>query len=148
MTYTSYYNNLGINAFAISAVLKEAGFLTLPKIALILPLAAHGETIRKLSHGSLRFISFEHYIIENVDLFYNFNERYYASLNPTLNALQFLNEIDVITLKDDGAIIRNEMPFDIAMGKRAERLWRASANIASMLSVDSEIFYLNARIEL
>lgn len=148
MKISSYYNNLGMNAFAISSVLKEAGFLTLPQIALILPVVAHRQMIKKLAHGSFRFVSFEQYIIDNIEFFYNFNERYLASLTPTVNAIQFLNEIGVVQLKDDGAIIACELPFDASMGKRAERVKRASPSIAALVSGSPEIFYLNARIEL
>ncbi|WP_448149288.1 three component ABC system middle component [Labrys miyagiensis] len=148
MKFGSYYNNLGINAFAISSVLKEAGFLTLPKITLILPVVAHREMVKKLGYGKFRFVSFEEYLIDNIEYFYNFNERYLASLIPTVNALQFLYEIGVIQLKDDGAVIASALPFDASMGKRAERVQRASANIAALVSGNAEVFYLNARIEL
>lgn len=148
MKFSSYYNNLAINAFAISAVLKHAGFLTLPKIALILPVVAHREMVKKLSNRSFRFVSFEQYLIDNIEHFYNFNERYFSSLTPTLNALQFLCEVSVVQLKDDGAVVASVLPFDASMGKRAERVERASANIAALVSGNADVFYLNARIKL
>lgn len=104
--------------------------------------------VRKLSHGSFRFVSFEQYLIDNIEFFYNFNDRYLASLTPTVNALQFLYEIGVIHLKDNGAAIASDLPFEASMGKRAERVKRASANIAALVSGNAEVFYLNARIEL
>ncbi|MEM9630239.1 MAG: three component ABC system middle component [Pseudomonadota bacterium] len=148
MKYSSYYNNLGINSFAISSVLKEAGFLTIPQIALILPVVAHRQMVKKLAHGKFRFVSFEQYLIDNIELFYNFNERFVSSLTPTVNALQFLYEIGVVQLTDGGAVIASDLPFDASMGKRAERVKRASANIAALVSCDADVFYLNARIEL
>jgi len=148
VTFSSYYNNLGINAFAISSVLKEAGFLTFPQILLILPVVAHRQTVKTLAHGSFRFVSFENYLIDNIEFFYNFNERYLSSLAATVNALQFLHEIGVVKLRDDGAVIASDLPFDASMGKRAERVKRASANIAALVSGNAEVFYLNARIEL
>ncbi|TIV60825.1 three component ABC system middle component [Mesorhizobium sp.] len=148
MKFSSYYNNLGINAFAIASVLKEARFLTLPKISLILPVVAHRQMLQKLAHGTFRFISFENYLIDNIEFFYNFNERYLASLGPTINSLQLLLEIGVVQLKDDGAVIASDLPFDASMGKRAERIRRASSNIAALVSGDAEVFYLNARIVL
>lgn len=148
MKFSSYYNNLGINAFAISSVLKEAEFLTLPKISLILPVVAHRQMVKTLAHGSFRFVSFEHYLVDNIEFFYNFNERYLVSLTQTVNALQFLYEIGVLKLKDNGAVIASDLPFDASMGKRAERVKRASANIAALVSGNAEVFYLNARIEL
>lgn len=148
MKFGSHYNNLAINAFAISAVLKHAGFLTFPEIALILPVVAHREMVIKLSNRSFRFVSFEQYLIDNIEHFYNFNERYFSSLTPTLNALQLLCEIGVVQLKDDGAVVAFALPFDASMGKRAERVERASANIAALVSGNANVFYLNARIKL
>ncbi|MBY5665584.1 three component ABC system middle component [Rhizobium leguminosarum] len=148
MKFSSYYNNLGVNAFSISSVLKEARFLTLPNTALILPVVSHREMVKKLADRRFRFVSFEQYLIDNIEHFYNFNERYLASLTPTVNALQFLCEIGVVKLKDDGAVIASALPFDTSMGKRAERVQRASANIAALVSGNAEVFYLNARIEL
>ena len=129
-------------------MLKDAGFLTLPQIALVLPVVAHRDMIKKLAHGSFHFASFEQYLIDNIEFFYNFNERYLASLTPTINALQFLHEIGVIQLNDNGAVIASELPFDASMGKRAKRVKRASANIAALVSENTDVFYLNARIEL
>jgi len=143
-----YYNNLGINAFAISSVLKEAGYLTFPKIALILPIVAHRVTMKKLSNRRFHFVSFEHYLIDNIEHFYNFNDRYSASLAPMVNALQFLCEIGVVQLKENGAVIASALPLHTSMGKRAERIQRAAANIAALISGNPETFYLNARIEL
>lgn len=148
MTFKSHYNNLAIDAFAIASVLNKACFLTLPQVALILPTVAHREMVKKLANARFSFVSFEQYLIDNIEHFYNFNERYLASLTPTTNALQLLNEIGVIQLKDGGAAILSALPFDASMGKRAERVHRASANIASLVSGDVEVFYLNARIEL
>lgn len=148
MKFSSYYNNLGINAFALSSVLREAQFLPLSKIALILPIIAHREMVIKLANKRFRFISFENYLIENIDYFYNFNDRYLASLIPTLNALQFLCEIGAVELKEDGAAIASGLPYDASMGKRAGLVQRAAGNVAALVSGSAEVFYLNARIQL
>jgi hypothetical protein len=145
---SSLYNNLAIDAFAISSVLNEARFLTIPEIALILPIVAHRETVRKLSNRTFRFVSFEQYLIDNIDHFYNFNDRFLAALAPTMNALQLLHEVGVLQLKGNGAEIVCALPLDASMGKRAERVHKASAKIASMITGNAEVFYLNARIEL
>lgn len=148
MKFGSYYNNLGINAFSIFAVLEKADFLTFPKLMLILPVVAHRGMVKQLARSTFRFVSFEQYFIENVSFFYNFGDRYTAALAPTVNALQFLNEIGVLQFQDGGAVVSSDLPFNVAMGKRAERVHRASANIAALISGDAEAFYLNARIEL
>ncbi|ACE99397.1 conserved hypothetical protein [Rhodopseudomonas palustris TIE-1] len=148
MKFSSYYNNLGINAFAISSVLEAAGFLSIPQIALILPVVAHRQMVKKLADGRFHFVSFEQYLIDNIEFFFNFNERYFASLTPTVNALQFLREMNAIELDGGGAVNASGLPFDASMGKRAERVKRASPNIAALISGNTEVFYLNARIEL
>lgn len=148
MKFSSFYNNLSIDAFAISAVLEKAEFLTFPRLMLILPIVAHRETIKQLSHGKFHVIGFEQYFIEETQYFYNFAERYRACLAPTFNALQLLNELGCLKFCEDGAAIATPMPFTKAMGNRAERIHRASTNIAALISGSADVFYLNARIEL
>ncbi len=144
----SHYNNIAIDAFAISSVLHKCIFMTLPEIALILPIIAHRDTVKKLSNRSFRFVSFEQYFIDNIDHFYNFNDRFLNALTPMMNAVQLLHEIQVISLLDAGVMIKSPLPFDASMGKRAGRIYQAAENIASMISGHAEVFYLNARIEL
>lgn len=148
MNFASYYNNLGIEAFALASVLSKAKLLTLPQVALVLPIVAHKDMTKQLARARFRFSGFEEYLIENVEYFYNFADRYSASLTPTVNAIQFLNEIGVAELRGEDFAIVSELPFNSAMGKRAERIERASANIAKLVSGNAEIFYLNARIDL
>lgn len=148
LNYSAYYNNVAINAFAISSVLKHVGFLTLPKLALILPIVAHRDMVKQLAHGRFQFVSFEQYLIENIGYFSNFNERYLGSIKATVNAIQFLTDIGIVRLEDGGVVIATPIPFDKTMGKRAERIQRASANIAGLISGNADVFYLNARIEL
>jgi len=145
---SSFYNNLGIDAFAISAVLEKAEFLTFPRLMVILPIVAHRDMVRQLAHARFRVVSFEQYFIEQTQYFYNFAERYQACLAPTVNALQLLNEIGSLKFRTDGAAIDAPMPITSAMGKRANRIHRASSNIAALITGSADVFYLNARIEL
>ncbi|OAJ69157.1 hypothetical protein A0123_00211 [Gluconobacter cerinus] len=115
---------------------------------LILPIVAHRGMVKQLSHARFRFIGFEQYFIEHAEFFYNFGERYTANLAPTVNALQLLNEIRALKLQNGGAASLTPIPIDKAMGNRADRIHRASANIADLISGSTEIFYLNSRIEL
>lgn len=145
---SSFYNNLGINAFAISAVLEKAEFLTFPRLMLILPIVAHREMVRQCAHARFQIVSFEQYFIENTQHFYNFSERYHACLAPTVNALQLLNEIGSLEFHSEGASIVSPIPITAALGNRADRIHRASPNVAAIISGSVDVFYLNARIEL
>lgn len=148
MRLSSSYNNLGINAFAISAVLEKAEFLTFPRLMLILPIIAHRKMIRQFAHARFKIVSFEQYFIENTQNFYNFSERYHACLAPTVNALQLLNEIGSLEFRAEGAAIVSPIPITAALGNRADRIYRASSNVAAIISGSVDVFYLNARIEL
>lgn len=148
MNLSSFYNNLGIDAFAISAVLEKAEFLTFPRLMLILPIVAHRAMVRQLANSKSRIIGFEQYFIEQTQYFYNFADRYHACLAPTVNALQLLNEIGSLEFRADGAAIAAPMPITAAMGSRAARIHRASSNIATLIACSADVFYLNARIEL
>lgn len=148
MKVSSFYNNLGIDSFAISAVLEKAGFLTFPRLMLILPIVAHRDTVRQLANARFQVFSFEQYFIEKTEYFYNFPERYRACLAPTVNALQLLNEIGSLEFRPDGAAIVAPLPISATMGNRADRIHRASSNIAALISGSVDVFYLNARIEL
>ena len=148
MKLSSFYNNLGIDAFAISAVLEKAEFLTFPRLMLILPIVAHRDMVRQLANARFRIFSFEQYFIEKTQYFYNFAERNRACLAPTVNALQLLNEIGSLEFRSDGAAIVAPMPITAAMGSRANRIHCASSNIAAIISGSVDVFYLNTRIEL
>lgn len=148
MKLSSLYNNLGIDAFAVSAVLEKAEFLTFPRLMLILPIVAHRDMVRQLANSRLRIVSFEQYFIERTQYFYNFADRYRAGLAPTLNALQLLNEIGSLEFRADGAAIIEPLPITTAMGRRAYQVHRASFNIAAIISGNVDVFYLNTRIEL
>ncbi|MFT8953099.1 MAG: three component ABC system middle component [Gluconobacter sp.] len=148
MKLSSFYNNLGIDAVAISAVLEKAEFLTFPRLMVILPIVAHRDMVRQLANARFRVVSFEQYFIEKTQYFYNFADRYRACLAPTVNALQLLNEIGCLELRADGAAIASPLPMTPAMGNRAGRIYRASSNIAALISGSVDVFYLNTRIEL
>lgn len=145
---TSHYNNLGINSFAISAVAREATTLTHAEAALILPIIAHRETLQKLSRSNVAIRSADQYFIENIASFYNFNDRYLSYLPETLNAIQFLNDIEIISLDNKRIDIKTPIQFNTSMGKRAEKIQKAAPNIAKMISGNANYIYLNARIAL
>jgi hypothetical protein len=54
----------------------------------------------------------------------------------------------MLQLHEEGAASLDTIPIQTAMGNRADRIHRASTNIAALISGNVDIFYLNARIEL
>lgn len=142
----SHYNNLIINSFALHSVLNEAKYLSFAQTALILPVISHKEMIKSIL--KYRKIDFMKYFIENIDHFSNFNDRYQSSLINTVNSLQFLYELKIIEFHEDKVNLVSPLPPLKNVGRRAKEISKASKNLATLLSGDVEIFYLNARIIL
>jgi hypothetical protein len=148
MISKNLYNNIGIEAVSIMLIVQQAQSMPMSKILLILPIVTHRELLDYLSKKNAKIQGMEKLIIEKTSCFSNFNKRFYDNLCGTINAIQFLNEIGAIKIDDGSVSVKSEIPFDSAMGKRAEKISKASFNIANVLSDSVEKLYLNLRIEL
>lgn len=148
MTSRSLYNNIGIEAVTIMLVVQQTSSIPISKVFLILPIVTHRELLNYLSKKNARIQGMEKLIIDKTSCFSNFNKRFYDNLCSTINAIQFLNEIGVIKIDDGIMSVKSIIPYDISMGKRAEKVNKASSNIAKVLSDSVEKLYLNLRIEL
>jgi hypothetical protein len=148
MISNSLFNNVGIEALSIAFVLNHQIELQTAKALLIPPIAAHGALLSHLARASTKILSFEKYLIEHLSNFSNFNDRYYDSLTTTMNAIQLLNELEMVEIK--GSIMKKvrKIDFENSMGKRAEKVFKAAPNISKLLSDSSDKLYLNLRIEL
>lgn len=148
MISNSLFNNFGIEALSIAFVLNHQTELQTTKALLIPPIAAHGALLSHLARASTKILSFEKYLIEHLSNFSNFNDRYYDSLTTTMNAIQLLNELEMVEIK--GPIMKQvrKIDFEKSMGKRAEKVFKAAPNISRLLSDSSDKLYLNLRIEL
>jgi hypothetical protein len=101
-----------------------------------------------LARASTKILSFEKYLIEHLSNFSNFNDRYYDSLTTSMNAIQLLNELEMVKVKSPIMKQVRKIDFEKSMGKRAEKMFKAAPNISSLLSDSSDKLYLNLRIEL
>lgn len=148
MSTGNIYNNIGIEAVAVCFVLQKINTLDLTKAILISPIVSHRDLLNYLSHGNVKIQSIEKLIIEKTSFFSNFNKRFYDGLCGSINALQFLHEIELAEIADKKISIKSEIKFSNEMGKRAEKIHKASENIAKILSEGAEKLYLNLRVEL
>lgn len=148
MTSRRLYNNIGIEAIAIMLILQKANSLSLAKTLLILPLVTHKELLGYLANGNVKIKSLEKLIIDKTSYFSNFNKRFYDHLCDSLNAVQFLHEIDAVEFRDSELTLKTAMPFIGATGRRGEKMQKASENIAVVLAAPVEKLYLNLRVEL
>lgn len=142
------YNNFGVGAVAIAAVLNECNTLPISKVALIFPFINHQELLNYLSKKTTKIKSFDKLVIEKTSFFSNFNKRYYDSLSSTINALQYLNDQGYIEFKDHEVHMIKLMDYSKEMGTRTSKIFLASKNINLILDELVEKLYLNLRIEL
>jgi hypothetical protein len=142
------FNNFGIGSVAIMAVLNHCKSLPIDKITLIYPFIAHQDLLSYLSNSRANVKSLDKLLIEKTVYFSNFNSRYYDSLANSFNALQYLNDQGYIELKENIVYQIKELEYSKGMGKRVNKIFSASENIASILNELSEKLYLNLRIEL
>lgn len=142
------YNNIGISSVSIIAVLAEVEKLSIAKTLLIFPFFAHKDLTKYLGHKRTNIKSIEKLVADKTQYFSNFNARYYDSLDLSINAIQFLIEQEVIKLNNGSIEIVKDLVYNKKMGSRAERIFKASKNMACILNETAEKLYLNLRIEL
>jgi hypothetical protein len=143
----SGYNNFGIAAVAIGMTLNHCHFLSLPKALLIMPIVMHSSTVKHLANGNTRLREISSLSAIRPDFIHNFSQRYHASLTHTLNGLQLLHSLGLITF-DDTIFQTKKFEFSPVLGKRAELIASASRAIAHLLKSSEEELYLNLRVQL
>ncbi|QEQ97418.1 three component ABC system middle component [Neptunomonas concharum] len=145
---TETLNNLAFSSLAISIVVEKSQELELTKALLIMPFIAHKELLSYLANGRTQIISLDKLIIDKLHCFSNFNKRYYDNMSTSLNAIQFLSEMDMISIDNSRMISIKEVEHSNSVGDRLKRVSKASNNISKILSEDASSLYLNLRIEI
>jgi len=145
---TETLNNLAFSSLAISIVVEKSQELELTKALLIMPLIAHKELLSYLANGRTQIISLDKLIIDKLHCFSNFNKRYYDNMSTSINAIQFLSEMDMISIDDSRMISIKEVDHPNSVGDRLKRVSKASNNISKILSEGASSLYLNLRIEI
>jgi len=143
----SGYNNSGIAAVAIGMTLNHCHSLSLPKALLIMPLVMHSPTVKYLANGNTRSREISSLTAVRPDFVHNFSQRYHASLIHTINGLQLLHSLSLITY-DDAIFQTKAFESSPAFGKRAELIANASREISHLLKSSEEELYLNLRVQL
>lgn len=144
----NYYNNLGVGIVSLGFVLSKAITLPLSKLFLILPFVTHSELLTYLARQSTKIQSIEKLIVDKTVCFSNFNKRYYDALTLTVEAIEYLKDLDYIQIKNGSVTLLKDFNYDKNMGTRAEKIHKTSTNIAKILKDRADNLYLNLRIEL
>lgn len=143
----SGFNNVGLCATAMGAVLNLEKFLSLPKALLIMPLVMHDSTLRFLAKGNVRERQVAAFASMNPEFVANFDMRFQDSLVVSLNAIQFLISLGYVKLEDGLRLVK---PFliDQEFGKQALLIERSTKNMSALLSSTDDELYLNLRVTL
>ena len=144
----SYYNNFGMGVIALGAVLNQNEQLRLSKLFLIFPLLSHKKLLQHLGRPTTKIKSIEKLIVEKTNCFSNFNRRYRDSLVLTVNALQYLNDTGYVDVVNGSVTLAKPFEYNNKMGSRANKILKASENVALLLKERSDKLYLNLRVEL
>lgn len=141
------YNNVGLCAAALASVIEHTGRLPLAKAMLVMPLVMHEGTLLFLSKANIRKRGAAALSSMRPELFANFNSRFEDSLVLSLNAIQLLAHLGYARLAQD-LVPGVSMRIGDEFGKRAQRIVRATPNIAALLDGPVEELYLNFRVQL
>lgn len=142
------FNNLGIGIISIASVINTVKKISLDKVFLIIPFFTHQELLAYLGNANSDIKSIEQLISHKVNCFSNYNKRYYDTLILTLNSIQYLIDMDYVILKDEQLQLQKELLYDKKMGKRAEKIYKASDNVAKLLADTPSNLYFNLKVEI
>lgn len=143
----SGFNNIGLCATAIAAILNVEKSLSLPKALLIMPLVMHDSTLRFLAKGNVRERQVAAFASMNPEFIANFDKRFQDGLVVSLNAIQFLISLGYVKL-DDGLSLIKPFLIDQEFGKQALLIERSTKNMSALLSSSDDELYLNLRVTL
>jgi len=142
------YNNFGICSLGIAFTLRHLNTLSLSKSLLIMPIISHKDLLLYLARKTTNIQSLEQILVTHQRCFANFNARFYDSLPASINAIQFLAEIGVVEVVDGEIMNIENLDYAPSMGKRAQKIYIASENIAEIIKSDTANIYTNLRINL
>ena len=142
------YNNLGFGIISIASVLNVKKSLSVDKVFLIIPFFTHQELLTFLSNSRSEIRSIEQLISHKINCFSNFNKRYFDNLVLTINAIQYLIDMEYVEFENGNLILKKELQFDGNMGKRASKIYKAANNVSKLLSDNSSNLYLNLKVEI
>lgn len=142
------FNNVGVCSLAIAFVVQKLDRLTVSNAFLIIPFITNSELLKYLARKDIYIRTIEQLVVKKPKCFLNFNARYYDALLVSINSIQLLVEIGLLELVDGEIITTERLNYDRSMGKRAEKIFKASSKIANLVNSDAADLYTNLRVQL
>lgn len=121
---------------------------------LINPILLHNQTVAYLKNQKTKPKGIEDLITSKIEFFLDFNTRYYAFLELSINTIIFAEKMNFIALKNNKIIPIKEQidKFDftnIGLGDRAINIIHASEKLSTLLKQEStDSLYFKLRIEV
>lgn len=140
--------NLANCVFAIHAVLAQSRTMSIDKALLIYPLVYQKPMLSKLANKNNSTLSLEKIIIGNPEWFSNFDNIFYNNLALSINAIQYMHEMEHVEIEDGIVMLKKEINYDKQMGAEVKKYYSSSTCISNLLNKPSDYLYLNLRITL
>jgi len=95
-----FYTNEAMGIIPILTILKKIKRTSHAKALLILPFVFHKDTLTFLKSRN-KFNSLEEMLVKEIDLFTNFNKRFYSFLSLSINSIILLKELKFIDIVNE-----------------------------------------------
>lgn len=133
---------------AINSILLISKSMPINKVMLIYPLLYQKSMLSALSNKKNKYISLERIIIDHPEWISNFNNIYYSTISISINAVQYMYEMDYIKFDNGDVVLKKEIEYDKKMGDVVKKYYLSSSCISNLLRKPSDYLYLNLRIIL
>lgn len=140
--------NLAHCIIAIHSVLTISREMSIDKVLLIYPFVYQKPMLSALASKKTKYNSLEKLLIEHPEWFSNFDNIYYSTIALSINAIQYMNEVEHIEINNGVVTIKKEIEYNKRMGSDANKYFSSSNCISTLLSKPSDYLYLNLRITL
>jgi len=148
------YNNIGISLVSFLAVIRFFDEIEYSKSLLINPILLHNQTVAYLKNKNTKPKGIEDLVNSKIEFFLDFNKRYYAFLELSINTIIFAQKMNFIALEKNKVIPIKERidKFDFTnkgLGDRAINIIQASEKLSILLQHESiDSLYFKLRIEI
>ncbi|PWE21787.1 three component ABC system middle component [Aliarcobacter skirrowii] len=148
------YNNIGISLVGFLSIIRSFDEIEYSKTLLISPILLHNKTVTYLKSQTTKPKGIEDLITSKIELFLDFNKRYYSFLELSLNTIIIAQKMNFIILQNNKIIPKKEQidKFDFTnerLGTRAINIIKASEKLSALLKQEStNSLYFILRIEI
>lgn len=148
------YNNIGISLVSFLSIIRFFDEIEYSKSLLINPILLHKQTVAYLKNQNTKPKGIEDLVNSKIEFFLDFNKRYYAFLELSINTVVFAQKMNFIALKNNKIIpIKgqiNKFNFtSIELGERAINIIHVSEKLSHLLKQENaDGLYFKLRVEI